>query len=296
MRTPSVYIAEELMPYLRAKVAERLYSAGFKQSRIARCLGITQAMVSKYLAGKYRKPPEEVAVLLDEIADEVTRLILSGSPREEIIAFLSRRLFELFSNEAVCKHYAEYAGVSENRCRELVPVFSRLAFLDELALALRELLSLDDFSRLIPEVRSNFAYAPPEAKKPEDVAAVPGRITLVKGRPHALPPEFGASRFTASLIIEVMGRRPSVRSVLNIRHGEDVENALRRAGLSFTRVKTGGLPEEDAVRAIAEAFEERVWDAVIDEGGEGVEPVVYVFGRNPLDVVGKVRKILGVMG
>jgi len=295
MRTPSVYIAEELMPYLRARVAERLYSKGFRQARIAGYLGITQAMVSKYLTGKYRRPPGEIAILLEEIAGEVARLILSGSPKEEVIAFLSRRLFELFSSELVCRHYAEYAGISEKRCRELVPAFPSSVILEELSLALRELLSLEDFSGLIPEVRSNFVYAPPKAEKVEDVAAIPGRITLVKGRPYALPPEFGASKFTASLILEVMKRRPSIRSVLNLRHGEDVEEALKRSGLSFIRVRTSGLSEEGAVRKIAETFEGKAWDAVIDEGGEGVEPVVYVFGRNPLEVVGKVRRILGVM-
>ncbi|WP_297506277.1 thiamine-phosphate synthase family protein [Thermococcus sp.] len=295
MRTPSVYIAEELMPYLRAKIAEALYRAGFRQARIASYLGITQAMVSKYLAGKYRVPPEGVSKLLDAVAEEVSRLIIGGSSKEEVLLLLSRRLYELFTTEEVCRHYSSYAGVSEGLCRELVPPFPRSAVLDELDVALRELLSLEGFSSLIPEVRSNFAYAPANARRPDDVAAVPGRITLVKGRPYALPPEFGASVFTASLVVEVMKRRPSLRSVLNIRYGEDVERALERAGLKFTRVRTGGLSEMEAVKTIAKAFESAEWDAIVDGGGKGVEPLVYIFGRNPLEVVGKVKRLLEVM-
>ncbi|WP_297499632.1 thiamine-phosphate synthase family protein [Thermococcus sp.] len=295
MRTPSVYIAEELMPYLRARIAEALYRTGFKQAKIASYLGITQAMVSKYLAGKYRTPPEGVSKLLDAVADEISRLIVAGSSKEEVLLLLSRRLYELFMAGEVCRHYSSYAGVSEGLCRELVPPFPRSAVLDELEVALRELLSLKGFSSLVPEVRSNFAYAPANARKPEDVAAVPGRITLVKGRPYALPPEFGASAFTASLVVEVMRRRPSIRSVLNIRYGDDIEHALGKAGFSFTRVRTGGLSERRAVEEIAGAFEEAEWDAVVDEGGAGVEPLVYIFGRNPLDVVGKVKRLLEVM-
>jgi predicted fused transcriptional regulator/phosphomethylpyrimidine kinase/predicted transcriptional regulator len=296
MRTPSVYIAEELMPYLRARIASILYSSGLSQARIASNLGITQAMVSKYLAGKYKRPPAEIADLLNSLAEETARLILIGVPRGELIAFLSRRLFELFSTEEVCGHYSTYAGIPEGFCRLVVPLsLAPSAVLNELSLALRELLSLEGFSGLIPEVRSNFAYALPEAKGLEDVAAVPGRITLVKGRPYALPPEFGASRFTAGLVLEVMKVRPTLRSVLNIRFGKDVLEALKEAGLRFTRVSTGGLSRDESFKVIAGAFKESPWDAIVDEGGEGVEPGVYIFGISPLNVVGKVRKLLEVL-
>lgn len=295
MKTPSVYIAEELMPYLRARISEVLYREGLRQSKIAGYLGITQAMVSKYLSGNYKKPSPEVRELLNPVAEQIARLILSGASREEVIVFTSRRLFELFSSGKLCRHYSAYAGISESACRSMFSTSSELHYLEETKIAVRELLSLPGFSKLIPEVRSNLAYAPANARTPEEVIAIPGRITLVKGRPYALPPEFGASRFTASLILAVSKKNPEVRSVLNLRLDKSVEEAIKKSGLKFKKVKTGGLSDEDAITVISALFEDNKLDAVLDEGGEGIEPLVYIFGSDPLDVVDKVKKILEVM-
>jgi len=296
MRTPGVYIAEELMPYLRAKVAEGLYREGVKQARIAYYLGITQAMVSKYLAGRYKEPPREVAERLDSIADEVVRLILFGGDRDDAVVLATRRLFSLFESGFLCRFYSEYSGVSEETCRSLFSGRSgRGEVLEEMNRAISRLSRLKGFLGLIPEVRSNLAYALQSPSGKEDVAAVPGRITSAKGRIFALPPEFGASSFTAGILLKLYELNPELRSVMNIRYGPDVEDALRRAGLSFAKVKTGGLSEEEAIGEIVRPFESGTYDAVIDEGGHGVEPLVYVFGRNPLEVVEKVERILGSM-
>ncbi|NJD98422.1 helix-turn-helix domain-containing protein [Thermococcus sp. LS1] len=296
MRTPSLYIAEELMPFLRAKIAESLYKSGMKQVQIAEYLGITQAMVSKYLAGKYKVPPKKVADELEKLASEVSKLILFGGSREDAIVLTSRRFFELFQNGFLCRFYAEYAGVSEESCRSLFSAQpSRGEILEMLNLALNELLRDETFPSLIPEVRSNFAYALPNPRGSEDVAAIPGRITSVKGKAFALPPEFGASSFTAGILVELGKIRPEIRSVLNIRYGEDVENALKKAGFKVARVKTGGLSEDEAVKRIAAVFKDGVYEAVIDEGGFGVEPVVYFFGKDPVEVVEKLKRLVELL-
>ncbi|HDZ36649.1 MAG TPA: helix-turn-helix domain-containing protein [Thermococcus sp.] len=293
MRTPSVYVAEELMPFLRAKIAERLYREGMKQSQIAEYLGITQAMVSKYLAGKYKVPPAEVAERLEELAKDVSSFILFGGSREEAVLLVARRLLELFQNGFLCRFYAEYAGVSEEACRSLFSVGpSRGEILEVLNMALNELLRDEKFPALIPEVRSNFAYSLPSPRSIEDVAAIPGRITAAKGKAFALPPEFGASRFTAGILVGLTEIRPEIRSVLNIRYGEDVEEALKKAGFKVARVKTGGLSEDEAVKKIVEVFRDEAYDAVIDEGGLGVEPLVYLFGKDPVDVVEKLKRLV----
>ncbi|WP_297463657.1 thiamine-phosphate synthase family protein [Thermococcus sp.] len=297
MKTPSVYIAEELMPYLRAKVAEGLYRAGMRQSGIAEYLGITQAMVSKYLARKYKRPPEEVAERLDSIAEEIVRVVLFGGHREEVIALATRRLFELFQSGFLCRFYSSYSGVGEELCRSMFSVQrDRGEVLDVLTLALGELERIALFPSLIPEVRSNFAYSLPSPRGPEDVAAVPGRITTAKGRIFALPPEFGASSFTAGILVELGKLAPGIRSVLNVRYGDDMEMAMAKAGFKVARVKSGGLPDREAVRLIASPFKTGSYDAVIDEGGLGVEPLVYIFGRNPFEVVDKLRKLVEALG
>ncbi|NJE11391.1 thiamine-phosphate synthase family protein [Thermococcus sp. MAR1] len=294
MRTPSVYVAEELMPFLRAKIAERLYREGMKQSQIAEYLGITQAMVSKYLSGRYKVPPEDVVQRLEDIANEVSKFILFGGRREDAVLLVARRLFELFQSGFLCRFYAEYAGVGEDSCRSLFSVTQgRREILEVLNMALSELIKNERFPELIPEVRSNFAYSLPSPRSIEDVAAIPGRITAVKGKAFALPPEFGASEFIARILLRLAGIRPEVRSVLNIRYGRDIESALTEAGFKIGKVKTGGLSEEEAVRAIADVFRQDAYDAVVDVGGLGVEPLVYIFGETPFDVVEKLKRLVG---
>lgn len=296
MRTPAVYLAEEVMPYLRARIAEILYQGGVRQADIGNYLGVTQAMISKYLAGKYKRPPQELARKMDGLAEEVGRFILYGGSREEAIVLVSKRLVELFQSGFLCKFYSQYADISGEVCHTIYSTRGRGEVLEKLAIVLKRLTSLNGFGDLIPEVRSNFAYAVASPLDSEDVAAVPGRITLAKGKPYSLPPEFGASRFTAGILVEVGKVRPEVRSVLNVRYGRDVERALEGLGFKTARVKTEGLSEEEAIKKIAGPFSMDFYDVVVDEGGHGVEPLVYIFGRDPFEVLEKIEHLLGALG
>jgi predicted fused transcriptional regulator/phosphomethylpyrimidine kinase len=66
--------------------------------------------------------------------------------------------------------------------------------LGNLVTAVHMLENCPEFTSLIPEVRVNLAYALPNAKITEDVAAVEGRITAVHGHPSAAGmPAWGAS-------------------------------------------------------------------------------------------------------
>ena len=92
------------------------------------------------------------------------------------------------------------------------------AVLGNLVYAVSMLEGSKEFSYLIPEVRVNLVYALPEAKTPQDVAAVEGRITTVRGLPHACGvPRFGASDHMARLIIEVRKYDPSINAGINFK-------------------------------------------------------------------------------
>ena len=55
----------------------------------------------------------------------------------------------------------------------------------KMAVALDLIEGCAEFTALIPEVRTNLVYALPKAKTRDDVLAVDGRITVVRGLPHA---------------------------------------------------------------------------------------------------------------
>ena len=80
-----------------------------------------------------------------------------------------------------------------------------------------------DFSSLIPEVRVNVAYALPDAKTRQDVAAIDGRITSVHGWPRASGmPAFGASDHMARLIIESRKYDPMINAGINFKCDETI--------------------------------------------------------------------------
>ena len=90
--------------------------------------------------------------------------------------------------------------------------------LGNLAEAVAMLRNCPEFSRLVPEVRVNLVYALPEARTPEEVAAIDGRITVVQGLPHASgQPQWGASDHMARLIIEVRKYDPTINAGINFK-------------------------------------------------------------------------------
>jgi predicted fused transcriptional regulator/phosphomethylpyrimidine kinase len=104
----------------------------------------------------------------------------------------------------------------------------RDVILGNIAAAINKLEKCADFALLIPEVRVNLAYALPGAKSRRDVAAIDGRITAVRGFPHAAGfPAFGASDHMARLIIEVRKYTPQINAGINFKYDKTVEEIAR---------------------------------------------------------------------
>ena len=123
------------------------------------------------------------------------------------------------------------------------------AILGNLVTALNMLENCREFSLLIPEVRVNLAYALPGAKTRQDVAAVEGRITSVRGWPHASGmPSFGASDHMARLIIESRKYAPQINAGINFRCDatiiEVVQQYCLRQNLSFGWIDRSHEPAE----------------------------------------------------
>jgi len=95
--------------------------------------------------------------------------------------------------------------------------------LGNLVMALHMLEDCAEYSALIPEVRTNIAYALADAQTSQEVAAFPGRITVVRGYPHAVAsPNWGASDHLARRIIESRKYEKSVNAIINFKFEEKV--------------------------------------------------------------------------
>jgi len=101
--------------------------------------------------------------------------------------------------------------------------------LGNLVSAVAMLQNCAEFSLLMPEVRVNLVYALPGAKTSDEVAAVDGRITVVRGFPYASgQPRWGASDHMARLIIEVRKYDPTINAGINFKYDATVIEVVQK--------------------------------------------------------------------
>jgi hydroxymethylpyrimidine/phosphomethylpyrimidine kinase len=135
----------------------------------------------------------------------------------------------------------------------------------------------------------------------DEVAAFPGRLINLKEKIRSsAPPEFGASRHVAKVILTVMERDPEIRSAMAVRYSGEILAACRKSGLkgaSFNRSdepeeikKKEGSSLEWGTRQVLRK-KKTVPDFIWDEGEKGKEPVIRILGKNPEQVVNKVFNI-----
>uniref|UniRef100_A0A7C3UZR5 hydroxymethylpyrimidine kinase n=1 Tax=Desulfobacca acetoxidans TaxID=60893 RepID=A0A7C3UZR5_9BACT len=176
---------------------------------------------------------------------------------------------------------------------------ARYQVLEELQTAAARLIR-EDISPLIPEVMSNLGYALPYAEGPEHVAAFPGRIIKTPwGVMTPSPPDFGASRHVAALILTAAERFPNLRSAMNIKYVEgiaDLAPLLHLRYASFDRVQE---PPEVKAREggtlawglawIMERLQpwEQPPDLIGDRGEVGKEAMLRILGESPMQVAEK---------
>lgn len=172
--------------------------------------------------------------------------------------------------------------------------------LHELQNSVQQVSTLDGFYRLIPETQTNFVYALPDAVKLSDVAGVRGRI--VKIVDTASPTsyiEFGASHHVASAVIAYMRINPIIRSAINIRFDERIVKVCKSlfSVSSYDRTKepTRIKREEGSTviwGTLVALSKNHMAEVIYHRGDVGKEPMITVFGKNPTEVITKIKAIL----
>ena len=91
--------------------------------------------------------------------------------------------------------------------------------IDKVKKAVGILENSSEFAALIPEVRSNLVMAVEGAERIEQVVGIPGRITIVNGKPRSvMEPDFMSSSHMARLVLSVMKHDPTKKSALNMKY------------------------------------------------------------------------------
>jgi hydroxymethylpyrimidine/phosphomethylpyrimidine kinase len=151
--------------------------------------------------------------------------------------------------------------------------------------------SSEKMHTLLPEIRSNLVMAALDARTPDDIAGIPGRLTAVFGSITAPAyPSWGASKYTALILLEIRKLKPEVRSAMEIRYTPEIVKRIEELGMSIAHLD---IREGDT---LDEIFRRTMHDGVLPdlfytEGGFSREGVVIITGIDAVEVARTAVKI-----
>ena len=281
---PHELVARYLAPRLRVLVALRLREQGLGQERIARLLGVSQPMVSRYLRSSLDSvlsALEELGVEREEalsVGDTLASLLLKGDV-EGYVRYATLYANSVLARGGLCRLHGGPPGCSI--CGELFQAGPD-PYIVEVEEAARLLSQSPGAHLLIPNVGSNIVAAKPGASSIADIVGLTGGVFREGNRVAIVGrPAYGGSRHTARVLLAAYKRWRSRRAAFVAAYRRECMETLTRAGL---RLATAG-PHSGPSRLVEEieaalAAQEEPVDVLVDVGGMGVEPVVYIFSES----------------
>ncbi len=156
-------------------------------------------------------------------------------------------------------------------------------------------------AELIPEVGMNIAMALPYAENTNDIAAIPGRLVRVFDEVKSSScPKFGASSHLARYLLEVLKYDEKKKAAINIRFSKEILDLLKEMDFKISFYDRSVEPEEiKSVEGktipwgVKQAIDRinRVPDVIYHKGCVGKEPMIVLFGENPIKLAEKVAEI-----
>lgn len=310
MRTPCEIAVKEYLPTLRAMIAKKLIQDhGWTQKRTSETLGLTQPAISGYLRNLRRRAtglnPREMEGIAGSLAEALAH---GGIPSAKMVEETCRFCLSSRLGGAICSlHKVRVHTLSMEKCAACMNLYTLRGLpMDERGLTLKRLgeaLTILEgskaFLKVIPEVGSNLVEAIGEAEELSDVAGVPGRITVARDRVRLLtPPEFGASKNTAGVLLAAKRLVPGLRGAVSIAYRREIEEAVKKLNFNVLKVDLSRLDLSDPghvsylseeLKAQAGALE--AIDGVLEEGGAAREPILYLLGLDSLEALRKALKI-----
>jgi predicted fused transcriptional regulator/phosphomethylpyrimidine kinase/predicted transcriptional regulator len=297
MHPPDEMMVNSFLPSMRVLVSKKLHMDGMPQSKISKLLGVTQASVSHYVRGDPASAYASLSRLSihKEDADRYSSLLAEDSKRNPVYATatLASIWNNLLGRGLLCAAHRDlYPSLAG--CEVCIKTFEtepdeRTKQLDLVMRAVSIIQDSPSFVKIMPEVSVNLAYAPGQGRTIGDVIGIPGRIVRVRNSARAMfNPEFGGSNHLARMVLLVKSLNSGLSVAINLRYDSKMRAIARKMGISI--VEFGETYPKDLVDPIVEALRLRLrarhssFDAAADVGGRGLEPNLYLFGKDPVEV------------
>ena len=188
--------------------------------------------------------------------------------------------------------------ISEQKRIDLDEIYGSFAqkdeLLDELQQAFDRLIGLDGLVGFIPEVGLNMVYAKPDARTPDEVAGLSGRVIKAMNRVQACGEVvYGASRYLASVILEAQKHNKGIRAAVNISGETIVQQLLEFIGLRVyllpSKIEGEGCPVTIHLETA-----DTLYDAYLHPGDFGIEPTTTILGESPRELVDILEKLVSL--
>lgn len=276
---------------LRGILAHKLNEYGLSQYKISQVLNVSQPMVNKLL----RKPLEEYYAELErmgvskEVVEhyvDVLHSLALRAPRDRF-EMVSYQVINTLALQVACiKHSDVFTSCLSQLNHPVDPS------LEYYRIALARITSIKGLRELIPEVGSNLVYAPRPPAGISEVIGLTGRIVKTLEGVVALgEPMYGGSRHLSRILCLVSRFNPDKKVGFIVSYKPSRVEKLREIGLKL--VLTGPHRDHQDFWASIERVVEARPDVIVDLGGEGLEPVVYVFTES-FDKLENI--LLGIIG
>jgi predicted fused transcriptional regulator/phosphomethylpyrimidine kinase len=145
-------------------------------------------------------------------------------------------------------------------------------------------IDVNRMNKWIPAVGMNIACCLESARSLPEVAAFPGKVTIVEGKlRHHETPKFGASKHLAGMLLDARTHDKEKCAILNVRPPNDknaVEDLCEDLDLNLTFAPKGELVPHQGI------------DLILDEGAFGWEPSLYILAHNPLELIDRTHRII----
>ena len=255
-----------LIKELRGRTCRILSKEGWTQSNLGNALGVSHVMAGNYLHTLHKKYSEPIESNLQEASISLADILKTQE--------VSKWSLNIKVDEQLISIDFPFQDDKEQILSQLTSVRRRL----ESVLPL-----------LSPQVRVNIAIASNDAMSKSDIAAFPGRLTPIgdKARPISSP-KFGGSSHLSDLLLELRKLNPKISTIINLRWDPMISEALDKLDLKIVKLKRD---DEDLVisRNVLKS------NAMIDEGGYGFEPSLYIFSSESDTVCHIVENIASSM-
>ena len=265
---------------LHMQLARNLKAADWSQAEIADIMGSTQSTISRMA---HRDLPEMSGTsdesTIDGWAHEISMALRQLGPKAK--PSRTRFVMEIaFAPGQVLRFDKSLTGKDLDSDQEQSSLLKRLEWA----------VSRIDVNRLksrMPAVGMNIACCLETARSTAEVAAFPGKITIVEGKiRHHETPQFGASKHLANMLIDSRVYDKSKTAILNVQPGaekEKIETICEDLDLNLTFAPKGDLIPHQGI------------DIILDEGAFGWEPSLYILAHNPLELVDRMHRIISLL-